>query len=316
MRSRRRYSIYVLCIALPLLTYRFSAPWRSNSSDGDTSAAVAVDLRTREDARAGDGSLDDVEDPRGPPSAETEPNEGGAAPPPFPAEYHFVSRSPELSKYLTGPEMMALIKVSSSTEQEADSHGNRNSSGSRVIDNNNSSNSNGTGGVSSSPSSKAKGNANTNTNTKAAEGDPLSAIIARIGGGGSGGGASRCAGIDVSVLADSMMACGAPLSSPCFDRDRCKPRGLGGPGPSMYVYDATCSLADSSALPPSGESLMLSHAWREAAREAGVLSETYRDACIFVHVNKLVDRPPCASTSPLWNGGANHLMVDLTDRTR
>ncbi|CAN0349546.1 unnamed protein product, partial [Laminaria digitata] len=40
------------------------------------------------------------------------------------------------------------------------------------------------------------------------------------------------------------------------------------------------------------------------------------DACIFVHVNKLIDRPPCASTSPLWNGGANHVMVDLTDRTR
>ena len=300
MRKRRRYSIYVFCLALPLwLAYRF---WRSISS-GDTGGAeaVAVGLRTRESAKARDGYVRDGEHPRGP-SAGTEPAEGGdtaaEAPPPFPAEYHFVSRSPELGKYPTGPEIVQLLQVSASTGREPD-HGNHSS---RSSSNNTSS--------LLSLSSKAKANAADNS-------DAFSAI-ARTGSGGSGGsgGASRCAGIDVSVLADGMMACGAPLSSPCFDRDRCKPRARGGPGPSMYIYDAICSLADSSALPPSGESLMLSHTWREAAREAGVLSETYQDACIFVHVNKLIDRPPCASTSPLWNGGANHVMVDLTDRTR
>lgn len=132
--------------------------------------------------------------------------------------------------------------------------------------------------------------------------------------GGYSAGAESCAGVDMSVLANGM-ACGAPLSWPCFDRGRCRPSPEG-PGPSIYVYDEACSLANSSSLPPSNESLMLSHTWREAARDAGVLSEAYLDACVFVHVNKKIDEDPCATESPLWHGGLNHIMVDLTDRTR
>ena len=126
----------------------------------------------------------------------------------------------------------------------------------------------------------------------------------------SPGAGSRCSVIDFAKISTSMV-CGAPLSSPCFDRDRCRTRA-----PLVYVYDDTCSLAPSSALPPSNESLMLSHSWREAARNAGVLAEHYDEACLFISINKLIYRPPCATSSPLWNAGSNHVMVDLTDRTR
>ncbi|CBJ32606.1 Glycosyltransferase, family GT47 [Ectocarpus siliculosus] len=128
---------------------------------------------------------------------------------------------------------------------------------------------------------------------------------------------SRCSSIDMAAVAPSM-ACGAPLAEPCFDRSRCRPHAPGGSPskPSIYVFDVTCSLADSSALPPSNESLVLSHTWREAARDAGVLSETYWDACLFLHVNKRLDHVPCPAEKPLWNGGKNHVMVDLTDRAR
>lgn len=127
-------------------------------------------------------------------------------------------------------------------------------------------------------------------------------------------GGGRCSSVDLAAIAPSM-ECGAPLAPPCFDHGRCRPRAAGGPGPSIYVFDATCSLADSSALPPSRESPMLSHTWREMAREAGVLSETYGDACLFLHVNKRLGTP-CPAESPLWNGGRNHVMVDFTDRAR
>ena len=124
----------------------------------------------------------------------------------------------------------------------------------------------------------------------------------------------RCSSVDMAAIAPSM-SCGAPLARPCFDHGRCRPRRAGGPGPSIYVFDATCSLANSSALPPSKESLMLSHTWREMARAAGVLSESYLDACLFLHVNKRLGTP-CPVESPLWNGGRNHVMVDFTDHTR
>lgn len=127
-------------------------------------------------------------------------------------------------------------------------------------------------------------------------------------------GGGRCSSVDMAAVAPSM-ACGAPLGEPCFDHGRCRPPASGGPGPSIYVFDATCSLANSSALPPSRESLMLSHTWREMARAAGVLSESYNDACLFLHVNKRLTTP-CPAESPLWNRGRNHVMVDFTDRTR
>lgn len=134
-------------------------------------------------------------------------------------------------------------------------------------------------------------------------GENVSLLGTAIFSGASG----RCSAVDFAALSRSM-ACSAPFSSPCFDRDRCRDNG-----PLIYVYDATCSLAPSSALPPSNESLMLSHSWRVAARKAGVLAERYEDACFFISINKLI---PCATSSPLWNGGANHIMVDLTDRAR
>lgn len=123
-----------------------------------------------------------------------------------------------------------------------------------------------------------------------------------------------CAEVGMAMLIDTM-SCGPPLGAPCFNSDRCTPPPHG-PGPSVYVYDAVCSLENSSELPPSNESPQLSHTWREAAREAGVLSEEYESACLFVHVNKLLDVDPCPINTPLWNNGSNHLMVDLTDYTR
>lgn len=56
--------------------------------------------------------------------------------------------------------------------------------------------------------------------------------------------------------------------------------------------------------------------WRDAANEMGVLAETYESACMFIHVNNRVDREPCAVDTPLWNYGANHFMIDLTDSGR
>ncbi|CAM9403601.1 unnamed protein product [Scytosiphon promiscuus] len=126
---------------------------------------------------------------------------------------------------------------------------------------------------------------------------------------------NRCSALDMSAVAERM-ACGPPLAEPCFDRGRCRPPSAGGPGPSIYVFDATCSVANSSALPPSTESLMLSHTWREAARAAGVLAESYSEACMFLHVNKRVGSVPCPAERPLWNGGRNHVMVDFTDYAR
>lgn len=126
---------------------------------------------------------------------------------------------------------------------------------------------------------------------------------------------NRCSAVDMPAVAESM-ACGPPLAEPCFDRGRCRPPAAGGPGPSIYVFDATCSVANSSALPPSTESLMLSHTWREAARGAGVLAESYAEACMFLHVNKRVGSVPCPAERPLWNGGRNHVMVDFTDYSR
>ena len=92
-----------------------------------------------------------------------------------------------------------------------------------------------------------------------------------------------------------------------------------GPGPTIYVHDAECSLANSSDLPIVEENLHGNHhvspAWRLAAKEAGVLAETYESACVFIHVS--IQTPwPCPSKTPLWNNGMNHLMVDFGDISR
>lgn len=125
-----------------------------------------------------------------------------------------------------------------------------------------------------------------------------------------------CAGMNMSVFAPGK-ACGLPLSAPCFNSTRCAPL----PRPLMYVYDHSCSLANSTIL--AGETAQIANEkdridaiWRTAAANAGLLAETYESACLFVHVNLRADKAPCAPGAPLWNEGSNHVMVDLTDNSR
>lgn len=52
--------------------------------------------------------------------------------------------------------------------------------------------------------------------------------------------------------------------------------------------------------------------FRNAAREAGVLADSYETACVFMHVN-MVNEESCVTRAPLWNNGVNHVMVDFSD---
>ncbi|CAN0164439.1 unnamed protein product [Hapterophycus canaliculatus] len=52
--------------------------------------------------------------------------------------------------------------------------------------------------------------------------------------------------------------------------------------------------------------------WREALWVAGMLAETYEEACLFIHVNTHNHDEPCATRTPLWNGGVNHIMMEFT----
>lgn len=132
-----------------------------------------------------------------------------------------------------------------------------------------------------------------------------------------------CGDLDLSQF-DKGKACGTPLTLPCFDNSRCVPPPHG-TGPTIYVYDKDCSLADSAELSQAGEipgdpsgHIMSDHFvawyWRKAAKEQGVLAETYESACLFIHVSRAGD--PCATKAPLWNGGMNHVMIDFSDSTR
>eukprot|EP00903_Cladosiphon_okamuranus_P016255 g14993.t1 len=64
--------------------------------------------------------------------------------------------------------------------------------------------------------------------------------------------------------------------------------------------------------------------FREAARDAGVLAESYESACVLMHVTGsgkvLTDEQRkwsrCPVRSPLWNNGTNHVMVDFGDDGR
>ena len=131
---------------------------------------------------------------------------------------------------------------------------------------------------------------------------------------------NRCSDLNMSMF-DKGKACGSPLSQPCFDYSRCD-LGPGGNGMSMYVYDADCTLADSDKLSFDGSlnGSMLDHhqrgwVWRRALRDAGLLAETYETACLFIHVSTWGTKP-CPPTTPLWNGGVNHVMVDFSDLHR
>ena len=77
-----------------------------------------------------------------------------------------------------------------------------------------------------------------------------------------------------------------------------------------------CSLADSKDLPNRSHEFddeqRQSSYWREAVWQSGLLAETYEEACLFVHVNTHNHDEPCATRTPLWNGGVNHIMMEFT----
>lgn len=133
---------------------------------------------------------------------------------------------------------------------------------------------------------------------------------------------NRCADLDMALF-DKAMVCGSPLSYPCFEHFRCTQWGESGPGTGMYVYDSECSLADSELLSVDGRTMDgerlgphdVAWFWRRALKDEGLLAETYESACMFIHVS-WVGVKPCAVEAPLWNGGANHVMVDLSDKSR
>lgn len=132
---------------------------------------------------------------------------------------------------------------------------------------------------------------------------------------------------------DRGRACGPPLSSPCINLSRCHagdiaslPAVRGGhdgvSGLKIYVFDSGCSLSDSRDLSFDGggpgreqDPHFIDWVFRNAAREAGVLATTYDSACLFVHVTR-GEKEPCAVSTPLWNSGVNHVMVDFGDEGR
>ncbi len=84
------------------------------------------------------------------------------------------------------------------------------------------------------------------------------------------------------------------------------------------------ALADSSALltadgrgvgDEEDDEHFIGWVFRNAAREAGVLAPTYESACVFMHVTR-GEKDRCAVHAPLWNDGANHVMVDFGDTGR
>lgn len=131
---------------------------------------------------------------------------------------------------------------------------------------------------------------------------------------------NRCSDLDMALF-DKGKVCGSPLSQPCFDYSRCtSPHD--GHGGGFYVHDLDCSLADSSELSVDGEldgeELGFRNSgwvWRRALKEAGLLAETYESACMFIHVSTRGAKP-CPPSTPLWNDGVNHVMVDFSDSNR
>lgn len=130
-------------------------------------------------------------------------------------------------------------------------------------------------------------------------------------------GSDRCSGLDLAAL-DKGKGCGPPLSMPCFDHGRCEPNP-DGTGPKVYVYDDDCSLSPSFEMEMSTvveNDRALTPVLRGVANQLGLLADSYESACIFIHVNIYSGRGSCALSSPLWNEGRNHLMIDLSDWSR
>ncbi|CAM9868803.1 unnamed protein product [Ectocarpus sp. 12 AP-2014] len=131
---------------------------------------------------------------------------------------------------------------------------------------------------------------------------------------------NRCSDLDQSVFSTGMQ-CGPPLSPPCFQFNSTECLGNAG----IYVFDSECSLLETSELRVPDEGQKVSWAWmdhhyvewvlRNEAEQLGMLAETYESACILVHVSPGSTKP-CAVDQPRWNGGANHLLVDMSDKGR
>ncbi|CAM9569737.1 unnamed protein product, partial [Ectocarpus sp. 13 AM-2016] len=117
--------------------------------------------------------------------------------------------------------------------------------------------------------------------------------------------ANRCSSFDL-VSFGKAKHCGSPWSAPCFDFSRCHDHK------GIYVYDEKCTLADSSRIPCGEGSYCL---LRRTAQQAGMLAESYEDACMFIMQNH-VRKVSCATSAPLWNDGVNHVMFDITDPSR
>ncbi|CAN0136402.1 unnamed protein product [Pylaiella littoralis] len=139
---------------------------------------------------------------------------------------------------------------------------------------------------------------------------------------------NRCTDVDMSVFSNGI-TCGSPLSEPCFDFGRCES------GSGIYVHAANCSLWDTSALlafdktvEADGGTLKrrpkfeyddyIASLLRDEAKKAGSLAQTYESACMFVHAISSANQgyTLCAVEKPLWNDGANHVLIDLSDKGR
>ncbi|CAN0370913.1 unnamed protein product [Pylaiella littoralis] len=131
----------------------------------------------------------------------------------------------------------------------------------------------------------------------------------------------------MSVFSNGI-TCGSPLSEPCFDFGRCESSS------GIYVHAANCSLWDTSALLAFDETVeadggtlkrrskfeyddYIASLLRDEAKKAGSLAQTYESACMFVHaISANQGYTPCAVEKPLWNDGANHVLIDLSDKGR
>lgn len=135
-------------------------------------------------------------------------------------------------------------------------------------------------------------------------------------------------------MLDRGRVCGPSMSNPCINLARCRGGDAaalpavhgaardGVRGFAIYVFDSDCSLSDSGDLSFDGEGHgeeqnphYIDWVFRNAAREAGILATTYDSACLFVHVTR-GEKEPCAVSTPLWNSGVNHVMVDFGDQGR
>lgn len=78
---------------------------------------------------------------------------------------------------------------------------------------------------------------------------------------------NRCSDLDMSLFEKGLI-CGSPLTLPCFDYGRCQlpPEGK---GPTIYVYDHDCTLANSDELVMSDEhkdGLHVDSHWRKVRK--------------------------------------------------